>query len=72
MRQLLLLPPGRTRFFEQLPLAAREGIRNALIVFGVLMVVWGSLDALSHLPTPQIDDATLREALAPGILLESR
>lgn len=72
MRQLLLLPPGHVRVYERLSPAAREGIRNALIVFGFLMVVWGSLDALSHLPTPQIDDTILREALAPGILLDSQ
>jgi len=69
---MLLLPPARSGVLVHVPPQAREGIRNALMVFGFLMVVWGSLDVLSHLPMVVIDDATLKEALAPGILLESR
>ena len=65
----LLLPSAKSGVLVEIGEPAPSNFKIALIVFGILMVLWGFLDVASRIPAPAGAGEALERAFMPAVML---
>ena len=71
----LLLPAAKSGVMVEIPHHVHHAWSKgkiALAVFGILLVLWGTLDLISRVPEPAWGSDALRRAFAPAVLFDAQ